>query len=114
MTDIQRLLIEENGETYEIYIESKDEPAMPTPSRYDRPGMGIREDTATKMQSAHRLIRGYTAYVLSAFRDFSAAQVEEVTLTFGIKIGGKTGIPYITEGSAESNLQIQVKCKFPP
>lgn len=25
----------------------------------------------------------------------------------------KVGIPYITEGSTESNLSIQVKCSFP-
>lgn len=49
MADIQRLLIEENSETYEIYIESKDEPEIPSRSGHDRPGMGIREDTATKM-----------------------------------------------------------------
>ncbi|MEI1377571.1 CU044_2847 family protein [Nostoc sp. UHCC 0926] len=55
----------------------------------------------------------YTIYTFSAFKDFNTAEIEEVKLTFGIKLGGKAGIPYITEGSAESNLQIEVKCKFP-
>ncbi|MCC5665905.1 hypothetical protein LC653_18755 [Nostoc sp. CHAB 5784] len=39
--------------------------------------------------------------------------MEEVRLKFGIKLRGKAGIPYITECSAESNLEIEVKCKFP-
>jgi hypothetical protein len=59
------------------------------------------------------MIRGYALYALSAFKDFQGAKVEEVTLKFGLKLGGKAGIPYITEGSAESNLEISVKCTFP-
>ena len=34
------------------------------------------------------------------------------TLKFGMKFDPKAGIPYITEGTAESHLEIQVKCKF--
>jgi hypothetical protein len=65
------------------------------------------------MQQAQKMIRDYTMYALGAFKDFNTAEIEEVTLKFGIKMGGKAGIPYITEGSAESNLEIEVKCKFP-
>lgn len=115
MSEVQRLLIEENGETYEIYIETKATPTMP-PSRGHESGresMGFQEDAVIKMQQARQMIRAYTAYALSAFKDFGAAEIEEVTLKFGLKMGGKAGIPYITEGSAESNLEIEVKCKFP-
>jgi len=38
--------------------------------------------------------------------------VEEISLKFGIKLGGKTGIIF-TEGSAEGSMEISVKCKFP-
>jgi Trypsin-co-occurring domain 1 len=34
-------------------------------------------------------------------------------MKFGLKIGGKTGTPILTEGSAEANFEISVKCKFP-
>jgi hypothetical protein len=115
MSEVQRLLIEENGETYEIYIESKATPTMPPPRGQGsgRESMGFQEDAMAKMQQARQMIRGYAMYALSAFKDFGAAEIEEVTLKFGLKIGGKAGIPYITEGSAESNLEIEVKCKFP-
>jgi hypothetical protein len=76
-------------------------------------GMGLQTDAIAKMQQARQMIRAYTAYALSAFKDFGAAEIEEVTLKFGLKLGGKAGIPYITEGSTESNLEIQVKCKYP-
>lgn len=72
----------------------------------------VRTDAIARMQQARQMIRGYTMYALSAFKDFDTAEIEEVTLKFGIKMGGKAGIPYITEGSAESNLEIEVKCKF--
>ena len=117
MSEVQRLLIEEDGETYEIYVEAKTSPTLPKPSPVGegkRPGeMGAKEDVLIKMQQARKMIRGYTAYALSAFKDFPAAEIEEVTLKFGMKLGGKAGIPYITEGTAESNLEIEVKCTFP-
>ncbi|HEY9691783.1 MAG TPA: CU044_2847 family protein [Oculatellaceae cyanobacterium] len=75
-------------------------------------GMGLQTDAINKMQQARQMMRAYTAYALSAFKDFSEAEIEEVTLKFGLKLGGKAGIPYITEGTAESNLEIQVTCKF--
>ncbi|NER97614.1 MAG: hypothetical protein F6J86_27835 [Symploca sp. SIO1B1] len=122
MSEVQRLLIEENGETYEIYIETKTNPNLPDnlPEPIVETGgkrsgaKGINNKDVVKMQEARRMIRGYSLYALSAFRNFGEAEVEEVTLKFGLKLGGKAGIPYITEGSAESNLEIQVKCKFPP
>ena len=36
-----------------------------------------------------------------------------MTLKFGMKIGGKAGLPIFTEGTAESNFEVCVKCKFP-
>ncbi len=117
MSEVQRLLIEEDGETYEIYVEAKTSPTISKPSPVSegkRPGeKGAKEDVLVKMQQARKMIRGYTAYALSAFKDFAAAEIEEVTLKFGMKLGGKAGIPYITEGTAESNLEIEVKCTFP-
>jgi hypothetical protein len=58
-------------------------------------------------------IRAYTTYSLNAFRALANANINKVTLEFGIKVGGKAGVPYVTEGSAESNLKITVECSFP-
>jgi len=113
MSEVQRLLIEENGESYEIYIESKESPRMSETTRGDgRSTMGDSH-ADVKMQQARLMIRAYTMYALSAFKDFALVEIEEVNLKFGLKIGGKAGIPYITEGSAESNLEISVTCRFP-
>jgi len=42
----------------------------------------------------------------------ATADVEKVTLQFGIQIGGEAGVPYVTKGTAESNLTITVECSF--
>jgi hypothetical protein len=107
--EVQRLQIEEDGEVFEIYVETKSNPTLPELGQ--RPGeKGV---DVVKMEEARRMIRGYTMYALSAFKDFAMAEVEEVNLKFGLKLGGKVGIPYITEGTTESNLEISVKCTFP-
>jgi hypothetical protein len=116
MSELQRLLIQEGNQTYEIYVETKESPPPPSPptTTTGKPGeKGAADAALLKMQQARQMIRGYAMYALSAFKDFGAAEIEEVTLKFGLKLGGKAGIPYITEGSTESNLEIQVKCKFP-
>ena len=117
MSEVQRLLIEEDGETYEIYIEANSNPNIQEPSQGNdgkRPGeKGVSDKVRLNMEKVRKMIRGYAVFAFSAFKDFPTAQVEEVTLKFGVKIGGKSGIPYITEGSAESSLEVQVKCKYP-
>jgi Trypsin-co-occurring domain 1 len=115
MSEVQRLFFEADGEIDQIEINLS---ATETTPEIDEEDDGIeykdvRTDAIARMQQARQMIRGYTMYALSAFKDFNTAEVEEVTLKFGIKMGGKAGIPYITEGSAESNLEIEVKCKFP-
>jgi Trypsin-co-occurring domain 1 len=65
------------------------------------------------VQGIDETIRTYTQYTLNALKQVAFANVEKVTLEFGIKVGGEAGIPYITKGTAESNLKITVECSFP-
>jgi hypothetical protein len=93
--------------------------ATPTPlPENDLERYGLQDDVQelaiAQMQKTRLLIRNCARQAVSAFRNFGLAEVEEVNIKFNIKLGGKAGIPYITEGSAESNLEISVKCTFPP
>ncbi|MEH2173338.1 CU044_2847 family protein [Nostoc sp.] len=115
MSEVQQLFFQADGEIEQIEINVI---ATEITSEIEEEDDGIeykdvRTDAIARMQQARQMIRSYTIYALSAFKDFNTAEIEEVSLKFGIKLGGKAGIPYITEGSAESNLEIQVKCKFP-
>ncbi|MEH2231653.1 CU044_2847 family protein [Nostoc sp.] len=115
MSEVQQLFFQADGEIEQIEINVT---ATEISSEIEEDDDGIeykdvRTDAIARMQQARQMIRSYTIYALSAFKDFNTAEIEEVRLKFGIKLGGKAGIPYITEGSAESNLEIEVKCKFP-
>ena len=66
-----------------------------------------------KFKTIEGTIRAYTAHTLNAFKEIAAANVDKVTLEFGIKVGGEAGIPFVTKGTAESNLKITVECSFP-
>ncbi|MBE9186439.1 hypothetical protein IQ270_17550 [Microcoleus sp. LEGE 07076] len=107
---IERFAFEEDKEVYEVTIDEATTSDDDSPFDEER---GLGSDALNRMQQARLLIRNYAIYAVTAFKDFGAAEVEEVTLKFGIKMGGKAGIPYIAEGTGESNLEIEVKCKFP-
>ena len=73
-------------------------PKMPTP--------------AQSMQIMQKTIRAYAGYSLAAFKNFGAANVDEVTLEFGINFSADAGVPYVANGKAQSSLKITVKCSY--
>ncbi|MBD2319729.1 hypothetical protein H6G05_23185 [Pseudanabaena sp. FACHB-1050] len=66
-----------------------------------------------KPPSIEQTILSYTNVALNALKNVSSANVNKVTLEFGIKVGGKMEVPFVTEGTAESNLKVTVECSFP-
>lgn len=111
MTDNDFFAFEADGETY--YVTAN--PTSPIENDLEQYGIQdqMQEMALVQMQKTRQLIRNCALQAVSAFRNFGAAEVQEVNLKFGVKLGGKAGIPYITEGSTESNLEISVKCTFP-
>lgn len=72
-----------------------------------------RTHPAQSMQMVQSTIRTYAYYCMTAFKNFGAANVDEVTLEFGVNLSADAGIPYIASGKAQSNLKITVKCTYP-
>lgn len=104
-----------------IYIEAAEDvetPAghldSPPPEGATRRAKGAGEQALKSFQAMQGTIRAYTRYTLNAFKQMSGANVDKVTLEFGIKVAGEAGVPYVTKGTAESNLKITVECSFPP
>ncbi|MEH2391721.1 MAG: CU044_2847 family protein [Nostoc sp.] len=108
-----------------IYIEATDNVDVPPVSIKSPQGeeealidKGWDADVAQKQivqnfQAIEGTIRAYTVYTLNAFKKIPIANINKVTLEFGIKVGGEAGIPYVTKGTAESNLKVTVECSFP-
>jgi hypothetical protein len=107
MANTQKLIMKADGEEYDLYIAVTAAAEVPD----DEPG--YRADLPmVDLQKVHTTIQGYAKYAIGAFRNFDIAEVTKVTLKFNLKVAGKAGIPMLTEGSAESNFEIQVECKF--
>ena len=130
MTQLIPIVLEDGTE---IYMEATEDVVTPVANGNDdfNPNSGIAETTRTSKgvnwrdpgQIAQRhaaqsfkaiegTIRTYTTYTMNAFKDMATANVESVTLEFGLKVGGEAGVPYVTKGTAESNLKITVRCSF--
>lgn len=73
----------------------------------------MRKQMAQNFQAIQGTIRAYTVYTLNAFKQVAIANVDKVTLEFGIELGGEAGVPYVTKGTAKSNMKITVECSFP-
>ena len=73
----------------------------------------IRQKMMQNFLSIQNTIRAYTIYTLNAFKQIPTANVNKVTLEFGIEMGGEAGVPYVTKGTAKSNMKITVECSFP-
>ena len=67
---------------------------------------------AQSFKAIESTIRTYTNQTLNAFKGMAGGNVDKVTLQFGIRIAGEAGVPYVTKGTAESNLSITVECSF--
>jgi Trypsin-co-occurring domain 1 len=76
-------------------------------------GISPQAQIIQNFQAIEGTIRAYTHYTLRAFKHVADANIDTVTLEFGIKVGGRAGIPYVTEGSVGSHLKITVQCSFP-
>lgn len=100
-----------------IYVEATEDTDPPEIT------VGVGQQPITKGNTQSRAVQrfaairetisAYTTYTLDAFNEVASANVNKVTLEFGIKLAGEAGIPYVTKGTAESNLKITVECTFP-
>ncbi len=113
-------IVLEDGTT--IYIEAADRNDVPdalpsNPTGNSETGERVSKGALSsgiqqQLPTVKNTITQYTRYVLNAFKELGSGNVDKVNLEFGLKIAGSSGIPYITEGSAEANLQITVECSF--
>ncbi len=65
------------------------------------------------MQLMQNTIRTDAYYCMNAFKNCSVANIDEVTLEFGVNLSADAGVPYIASGKAQSSLKITVKCTYP-
>ncbi|NBC14656.1 MAG: hypothetical protein GVY09_15240 [Gammaproteobacteria bacterium] len=56
-------------------------------------------------------LRGFVEGSVGALRDVDA-ELERVTLEFGVSLGGDAGVPYVTKGGTAGTLKVTVQCNL--
>lgn len=105
-----------------LLMESDENVAIPDLSAYfeksDQEGDSLRskdwtESATEKLQNLIGTLESLAAYIPNAIKQASGASVDKLTLKFGVKLAGEAGLPYISKGSAEGNIEIVMECSFP-
>jgi hypothetical protein len=117
MSKLQAIQIDENTVIYVEATEDIAAPEEPTEAS-GRVGKGVTgraidAQMAQSFQAIQSTIRTYTKYTLNAFKDAALADVEKVTLEFGMNVSGSGGVPYIAAGTVGCNIKVTVECAFP-
>ncbi|QYO63460.1 CU044_2847 family protein [Leptolyngbya sp. 7M] len=120
MSKLQAIQIDEDTI---IYVEATDDVVAPEVVEPDvevqrggaKGSFGRSPDAqiAQSFKAIESTIRTYTKYTLNAFKDAALAEVEKVTLEFGMNVSGSGGVPYIAAGTMGCNIKITVECAFP-
>jgi len=100
--------------TEEVEVSPTNEPQNSSndPDKVPISTKGVKEDFQKHIQDFQSTIFTYTSYTLAAFKKVAVADINKVTLEFGLEIGGEAGVPYITKGTVKSNLKVTVECNF--
>ncbi len=119
MSQLQAIQIDEDTI---IYVEATEDVKTPVVAsepeevgRTGQKGWGSPQpqaQMAKSFQAIESTIRTYTKYTLNAFKDAALADVEKVTLEFGMNVSGGAGVPYIAAGTVGCNIKVTVECNF--
>ena len=105
-----------------IYIEATEnisaapvntEPKEERPTTFAPKPNNVQQQVIQSFKAVEGTIRAYTTHTLNALKKVTDANIDKVTLEFGVTVGGEAGVPYVTKGTVESNLKIQVECSYP-
>lgn len=128
MSKIQPYIVQdESGAEYTVYIQTDDVvPGAPAKDVKrdgtlwdadevygDQPRSTVPKGTLVKLREINGTISTYARFVIDAFKHMGGAEVEELNFKFGLKFSGGAKVPVLVNGSAESNFEVEVKCKFP-
>src|SRR5262249_25621301 len=82
----------------------------------ESPGLGgemasaVEQGVTQRMQVIAQAISDVCDQLYGRIEDaIQKTHPNELTLEFGIKLGGKAGIPFVTEGSAEGTVKVTAK-----
>ena len=74
----------------------------------------IEERTKNFQAGVTNIVNEYAQLLLTSIKQgvSQANPPSKVTLEFGLQVGGETGIPLVTKGSAQANIKAAIEWKF--
>lgn len=119
MSKLQAIQVDEDTIIYVEATENVVPEVVEEPGEVQRggakgmPGRSVEAQMAQSFKAIESTIKTYTKYTLNAFKDAALADVEKVTLEFGMNVSGSGGVPYIAAGTMACNIKVTVECAFP-
>ncbi|WP_058553386.1 CU044_2847 family protein [Thiohalocapsa sp. ML1] len=101
------------GDGRTVLVEIDDEVSVPR-SAIGAPGYarsGREGAWRADLGQVQQTLRGFVDGAVAALQETNA-EIELVTLAFGVSLGGEAGVPFITRGDAAGTLKITVQCNL--
>ena len=103
--ELTKIVAADGSEIYIQYDESDSDELQ---------AVGYVEDIVERTERFKELmestVRGYSDAVLSAVKTgMKEHPPDRVALQFGLQLGGETGVPFVTKGSAQANVSVTVE-----
>ncbi|MEH2339096.1 CU044_2847 family protein [Nostoc sp.] len=69
------------------------------------------EERSKKLQiMMSSTVRNYSTLILNSVKQgMSDSAPSKVTMEFGLQVGGETGVPFVTKGSAQANVKVMIE-----
>ncbi len=71
------------------------------------------EEAERRARQLTETIQGIAAMIPEAFRSAVDVDIEKLTLSFGIKLGGQMSVPFLAKAEGEGNIGVVVECRYP-
>lgn len=92
-----------------IYIQYDDESADELVA-VSSPIENIQERSEKLKQAISSTVSSYSQLILKTVREGATAlEPNKVTLQFGLQVGGETGIPFVSKGTAQANVTVTIE-----
>lgn len=110
---LTKIIAPDGSEIYIQYNEDEIDRGLEAVSDDD-----ITDDERTKRfnKGLESNIKNYSSMVMEAVKngvdEKNDSNLKSIELEFGLQIGGEAGIPFITKGTVQSNINVKVAWEF--
>ena len=101
------------GDGQSVLVEADEQVSIPRSAVGEMAYQRGPRDTQARVSvgRVQQMMRRFADGAVAALRDIDA-DVDRVTLEFGVSLGGDAGVPFVTKGKGESMLTVTIECNL--